>query len=232
MYKRVLLKISGESLSNKKESGIDFDYLLDICSKIKKCVEKKYEISIVVGGGNFWRGRSNKNMDSVTADSIGMLGTIMNSLAIKDAFKQNNVDCYVQTSINLDGISDTFNKDVAVKKLKDGNVVIFGGGTGSPFFSTDTAASLRALEIDADCIIKFTNVDGVYDSDPKINSNAIKYDTVSYSEVIEKNLKVMDLTSITMCKDNSLPIIVTNINELDNLEDILNGKTIGTKVYN
>lgn len=229
-YKRALLKVSGEALATPNNFGINFDYLLEVCKKIKECSEKGFEIGIVVGGGNFWRGRQNKNMDSVTADHIGMLGTVMNAMALSDAFKQLDVDVRAQSAIKMDEIVEPFCKNRALRHFEKGRILIFGGGTGSPFFSTDSAASLRALEINADVVIKLTNVDGIYDSDPNTNPNAKMYDEISYQEVIEKNLKVMDLTAISLCKENNIPILVMNINKLDKLSEILNGEKCGTLV--
>lgn len=229
-YKRLLLKISGEALATPNNFGINFDYLLSICKRIIECREKGFEIGIVVGGGNFWRGRNNTNIDAVSSDHIGMLGTIMNSIALHDAFGQLNAKSKIQSSLKIDTVVDSFSKEDALNYIRNQNILIFGGGTGNPFFSTDTAASLRAIEINADIIIKLTNVDGIYDSDPKKNNNANMYNEISYQEVIEKNLKVMDLSAISLCRDNNIPILVMNINKLDKLYEILNGLKEGTLV--
>lgn len=229
-YKTILLKVSGESLASSDLKGIDFEKILKICSKIKECHELGVNVGIVVGGGNFWRGRSNKYMDRVTADHIGMMGTIMNALAVGDAFKQLNTDVRVLTSIQMREIAEHFCKNRALRHLEKGRILVFGGGTGSPFFSTDTAASLRSAEINADAIIKLTNVDGIYDKDPNKHKDAIMYDEVTYEEVLEKNLKVMDATAIALCRDNQTPIIVINMNDMSNLIRAVKGDKIGTKV--
>lgn len=230
-YKRVLLKISGEALSGKKEMGIDFNRVLEICSEIKE-VKEKYgvEIAIVVGGGNFWRGRSNTNMDRCTSDHIGMLGTTMNALAVGDAFKQLGVEVRVQTGIEMRQIAEYYIRLRADRHLEKGRIVIFGCGTGNPFFSTDTAAALRAAEINADIVLKATNVDGIYTADPKKDPKAIKIDHLSHIEVINQKLNVMDATATTLCMDNDIPILVYNMNVYGNLEKVIQGEEIGTFV--
>lgn len=230
-YNRVLLKLSGESLAGGKETGIDFNRVLEICSEIKEVIKKtKVEIAIVVGGGNFWRGRSNKQMDRCTSDHIGMLGTTMNALAIDDAFKQLNVESRVQTGIEMRQIAEFYIRKRTDRHLAKGRVVIFGCGTGNPFFSTDTAASLRAAEINADIVLKATNVDGIYTADPKKDKNATLIDHITYIDVLNKKLNVMDSTATTLCMDNNIPIIVYNMNVKGNLQKIIEGKNIGTKV--
>jgi len=230
-YKRILLKLSGESLGSDKNKGIDFDRVLDICSEIKDVVDKtKIELGIVVGGGNFWRGRSNSHMDRCTSDYIGMLATTMNALALNDAFKQLGQESRVQTGIEMRQISEFYIKNRAERHMQKGRIVIFGCGTGSPFFSTDTAAALRSAEINADILIKATNVDGIYDSDPKINKNATKISELSYIDVLNKKIKVMDSTSITLCMDQQIPILVYNLNNKGDLLKIINGEKIGTIV--
>lgn len=230
-YKRVLLKISGESLAGKDEKGINFEHVLEICKEIKE-VKEKYdtEIAIVVGGGNFWRGRSNKYMDSCTSDHIGMLGTTMNALAINDAFLQLGVDSRIQTGVEMREIAEYYIRDRAIKHLEKKRIVIFGCGTGNPYFSTDTGAALRAAEIDAEIVIKATNVDGIYDSDPKVNPNAKKLDHLTYLDVIQKKLNVMDSTATTLCMDNHIPILVYNMNVYGNLEKVIRKEDIGTLV--
>lgn len=231
-YNRILLKLSGESLSGTKDMGIDFDRVLEICSEIKEVSEKtNVEISIVVGGGNFWRGRSNQHMDHCTSDHIGMLATTMNALAINDAFKQLGVDSRVQTGIEMRQISEFYIKNRAERHMQKGRIVVMGCGTGSPFFSTDTAAALRAAEINADIVLKATNVDGIYDSDPKKNKDAKKIDEISYMDVLNKKLNVMDSTAMSLCMDNEIPIIVYNMNKKGNLLKIIEGEDIGTFVH-
>ncbi len=230
-YNRVLLKLSGESLAGNKGMGIDFERVLEICSEIKEVVEKtKVEVAIVVGGGNFWRGRSNQHMDRCTSDHIGMLGTTMNALAINDAFKQLGFESRVQTGIEMRQIAVFYIKNRAERHLQKGRVVIFGCGTGSPFFSTDTAAALRAAEINADIVLKATNVDGIYTSDPKKDKNATMIEEITYIDVLNKKLNVMDSTATTLCMDNEIPILVYNMNKKGNLEKVITGKKIGTIV--
>ena len=230
-YNRVLLKLSGESLAGNKGIGIDFEKVLAICEEIKYvAINTKVEIAIVVGGGNFWRGRSNKQMDSCTSDHIGMLGTTMNALALDDAFKQLGFESRVQTGIEMRQIAEFYIRKRTIRHLDKGRIVIFGCGTGNPFFSTDTAAALRAAEINADVVLKATNVDGIYTADPKKNKDATKIDKIKYIDVLNKNLNVMDSTATTLCMDNNIPIIVYNMNTKGNLEKIIKGEDIGTIV--
>ena len=229
-YKRILLKLSGEVLAGEKNTGIDFNRVLELANEIKECVELGVEIGIVVGGGNFWRGRSNEYMDRATSDYIGMLGTTMNALALGDAFKQLEVPVRVQTAVEMRQIAEFYIKDRAIRHLEKGRVVIFGCGTGSPFFSTDTAASLRAAEINADIVCKATKVDGVYDKDPHKNKNAKKYDEISYLDVINKGLKVMDTTAISLCMEEEIPILVFDILQSGNLKKAILDMGVGTIV--
>ena len=229
-YKRVLLKLSGESLAGKETHGIDFDTVLRICRPIKECVDMGVQIAIVVGGGNFWRGRSSGQMDRTRADHMGMLATTINALGVADALEQLGLTVRVQTAISMQQIAEPYIRNRAVRHLEKGRVVVFGCGTGNPFFSTDTAASLRAAEIDADIILKATMVDGVYASDPKKNPNAVKYDTLSFMDVLNKNLQVMDSTAATMCKDNNIPILVFSIDQPANITKAICGDPIGTIV--
>ena len=230
-YNRVLLKLSGESLAGDKGMGIDFEKVLEICAEIKEVVEKtNVEVAIVVGGGNFWRGRSNQHMDRCTSDHIGMLGTTMNALAINDAFKQLGFESRVQTGIEMRQIAEFYIKNRAERHLQKGRVVIFGCGTGSPFFSTDTAAALRAAEINADIVLKATNVDGIYTADPKKDKNATMIEEITYIDVLNKKLNVMDSTATTLCMDNEIPILVYNMNKKGNLEKVIKKKKIGTIV--
>ena len=231
-YKRVLLKLSGESLAGAKGTGIDFEKVLDTCAEIKEITKLGVEVGIVVGGGNFWRGRSNTQMDRCTSDYIGMLGTTMNALAIGDAFKQIGQDVRVQTGVEMRQIAEFYIKDRAIKHLTNGRVVVFGCGTGSPFFSTDTAAALRAAEINADALIKATNVDAIYDKDPKKYADANKIDEITYLEVLNQKLNVMDTTATSLCMDNDIPIIVFDINKSGNLKKVIEGEKIGTIVSN
>ena len=231
-YKKVLLKLSGESLGGKNKNGIDADVLRYFASQIAATVQNKTQIAIVIGGGNIFRGLSSQaaEMDRVNADKMGMLATVINSLALADAVRNTGLDARVLTAFPIGTIGELYTKDTAMQYLKDGKVVIVAGGTGNPFFTTDTAAVLRAVEIEADVIIKGTRVDGVYDSDPEKNENAIKFDNLKYIEVINRGLKVMDITAITLSMDNALPIIVFNFNKKNNLKRIVCGNNIGTKV--
>lgn len=229
-YNRILLKLSGETLSGVDNKGIDFSSVLSICKEIKECHELGCEISIVVGGGNFWRGRSNTNMDRCTADHIGMLATTMNALALQDAFKQLGAESRVQTGIEMRQIAEFYIKNRATRHMEKGRIVIFGCGTGNPFFSTDTAAALRAAEINADIIFKATNVDGVYSSDPKKDKDATKFDEITYIDVLNKKLNVMDSTATSLCMDNNIPILVFDINKKGNLLKAITGEIIGTIV--
>lgn len=231
-YKRILLKLSGESLAGSKGTGIDFEKVLDVCKEIMEIAKVGIEVGIVVGGGNFWRGRSNQQMDRCTSDYIGMLGTTMNALAIGDAFKQLGQSVRVQTGVEMRQIAEYYIKDRAIKHLSNKRVVVFGCGTGSPFFSTDTAAALRAAEIGADALIKATNVDGIYDKDPKKHDDAIKIDETTYLEVLNKKLNVMDITATSLCMNNDIPILVFDINKRGNLKKLIEGKKIGTIVRN
>ena len=231
-FKRILLKLSGESLAGSKGTGIDFERVLDVCREIKEVAELGIEVAIVVGGGNFWRGRSNQQMDRCTSDYIGMLGTTMNALAIGDAFKQLNQEVRVQTGVEMHQIAEYFIKVRALKHLNNKRVLVFGCGTGSPFFSTDTAAALRAAEINADALLKATNVDGIYDKDPKKHTDAVKINEITYLDVLNKKLNVMDTTATTLCMDNEIPIVVFDINEHGNLKKVVEGETIGTIVKN
>ena len=227
-YNRVLIKLSGEALAGSKKTGVCYDTVLDICKKIKEVHEMGVQIGIVVGGGNFWRGRQNEEFDRVTADYIGMLATAMNALTINDAFRQLGVESRVLTAIEMRQVAEFYIKGRTYKHLDKNRIVIFGCGTGSPFFSTDTAAALKAAEIHADALIKATNVDGVYDKDPNKHDDAVKYDEISYLDVLNKKLKVMDSTSTTMCMDNEIPILVVNINNKSDLKEAIEGKKKGT----
>ena len=231
-YNRVLLKLSGESLAGDEKKGINFDIVETFCKSIKKCVDAGVQVAIVVGGGNFWRGRSSGKMDRTRADHMGMLATTINALGVGDTLEQEGVDVRVMTAISMPQVAEPYIRNRAVRHLEKGRVVIFGCGTGNPFFSTDTAASLRAAEIEADVIMKATMVDGVYDCDPKKNPNAKKYDRLSFHEVLNKDLAVMDSTAASLCKDNHLPILVFSIDDPENIYRAVCGENIGTLVTN
>ena len=231
MYKRVLLKLSGEALSGSKGYGIDFTEVLKICKEIHEVKQKtNVQIAIVVGGGNFWRGRSNTNMDRCASDHIGMLATTMNALALDDAFKQIKCDSRVQTGIEMRQVAEFYIRKRADRHLNKNRIVIFGCGTGNPFFSTDTAAALRAAEINADVVLKATNVDGIYTNDPKKDKNAKKIDSINYIDVLNKKLNVMDSTATSLCMDNNIPIIVYDMHTYGNLLKVINEEKIGTIV--
>ncbi len=229
-YKRILLKLSGESLAGEARHGIDFDTVLKICEPIKKCVDAGVQVGVVVGGGNFWRGRSSGEMDRTRADHMGMLATTINALGVCDALEQLGLDVRVQTAISMRQVAEPYIRNKAVSHLNKGRVVIFGCGTGNPFFSTDTAAALRAVEIEADVIMKATMVDGVYDSDPKKNPTAKKYDSISFQDVLAKNLGVMDSTASALCNDNDLPVLVFSIEDPENIYRAVCGENVGTVV--
>ena len=229
-YKRVLIKISGEALAGDKHFGLNFDVIGPVCEEIKNCNEEGCEIGIVVGGGNFWRGRSSGNMDRTRADHLGMLATTMNALAVADAMEALGVDVRVQTAISMQQIAEPYIRNKAISHLKKGRVVIFGCGTGSPFFSTDTAATLRAVEIEADILLKATMVDGVYDKDPHKYTDAVRYEKITFSDVLSSALAVMDSTAASMCRDNKMPMLVFDLNRPDNIYDAIKGEPGGTVV--
>ena len=230
MYKRVLIKLSGEALAGDKKTGLDDSTLQSICASIKKIYDLGTEIAIVVGGGNFWRGRSSGNMDRTRADHIGMLATAMNALALADALERVGCDVRVQTAISMQQVAGPYIRNRAVRHLQKNRVVIFGCGTGNPFFSTDTAASLRAAEIDAQVILKATMVDGVYDSDPHKNPNAKRYSTISFDQILSEQLGVMDMTAASMCRDNHIPVLVFSLEDPDNIVRAVKQEDIGTLV--
>ena len=229
-YKRVLLKLSGEALAGEGGTGLNFDTVLSVCSAVKECRDAGAQIGIVVGGGNFWRGRSSGQMDRTRADHMGMLATTINALALADALEQLGCEVRVQTAIAMNEIAEPYIRNRAVRHLEKGRVVVFGCGTGNPFFSTDTAAALRAAEIEADIILKASLVDGVYDSDPKTNPNAVKFDELSFTDVLNRQLKVMDSTAASLCRDNNLPILVFNLEDPQNIVRAIGGEPIGTIV--
>jgi len=233
-YKRVILKLSGEALrASGSKDNISPEILDRIAREIKAITDKGTQVAIVVGGGNFWRGASasNRGMDRPTADYVGMLATVMNSLALRSAIRAEGVEVIVQTAIQMQNVADPYIRHKAMRHLERGHVVIFGAGTGSPFFSTDTTAALRASEMGADAIFKATMVDGVYDSDPKKNPDAIKYDEVTFQTCLEKQLKVMDATAFSLCMENDIPIVVFDLGEEGNIVKAVSGEKIGTTVH-
>ncbi|MCX5781421.1 MAG: UMP kinase [Elusimicrobia bacterium] len=228
-YKRILLKLSGEAMAGRDGIGINPDSVKSIAVEIKSAYEKNIQIGIVIGAGNIWRGAS-KNMDRVTADQIGMIATVMNALALKETLQKIGVSSEVQSAFTVSNFVKKYSKDKTMEYLKDKTVVIFAGGTGNPYFTTDTTAALRAAEIKADVLLKATQVDGVYDDDPKKNKNAKKFKTLSFSQAISKKLKVMDTAAFSLCSDNELPIIVFNFHKKGSLSKVLSGEDIGTIV--
>lgn len=230
-YKRILLKISGEALAGESKFGIDFETLKPLAKVIKNCSESGVQIAIVVGGGNFWRGKTSGNMNRVKADHMGMLATVINAIGLSDALEEQGVKSRVMTSIAIPQVGELYSPEKAIKHLEKGEVVIFGYGTGNAFFSTDTAASLRAAEIQAEIIFKATNVDGVYDSDPSKNPDAKKYSDITFKEVLAKNLNVMDSTAASMCRDNDISLLVFSMKDPNNISKAINGENLGTVVH-
>lgn len=229
-YKRVLLKVSGEALAGEKGFGLCETTIGKITDTIKECVDEDVEIAIVVGGGNFWRGRTGENMDRTRADHMGMLATVINALALCDALEQRGVPTRVQTAIEMRAIAEPYIRGRAERHLDKGRVVIFGCGTGNPYFSTDTTAALRAAEIGAEIILLAKKVDAVYDSDPNINKNAVKFDSLTYIDVLNRGLGVMDSTATSLCMDNSIPIRVFGLDDPNNIKRAIHGEEIGTIV--
>jgi len=231
-YKRIMIKLSGEALAGEKGYGFDFEVIKRIAQEIKEIVEMGVEVGCVVGGGNIWRGRNGIDMDRTTADYMGMLATCINAMALQDSLESIGVKTRVQTAIEMREIAEPFVRRRAVRHLEKGRVVIFAAGTGNPYFSTDTAAALRAAEIEAEAILLAKNVDGVYDSDPNINKDAKKFDRLTFMQVLEKELKVMDSTATSLCKDNNIPIIVFALDQPGNIKRAVLGENIGTVVEN
>ncbi len=230
VYKRVLLKLSGEALAGDNKTGVYADVIGNICDQIKKVVDLGVEVAIVVGGGNFWRGRYGHDMERTTSDYMGMLATTMNALALQDCLETRGVDTRVQTAIEMREIAEPYIKRKAEKHLQRGRVVIFACGTGHPYFSTDTGAALRAAEINADIILLAKTIDGVYSADPKVDKTAVKYDKISYIDILDKDLKVMDSTATSLCRDNKIPLMVFEIAKPENIVKIVKGEKIGTYV--
>ena len=231
-YKRVLLKLSGEVLAGEKRFGLDFDVMHDVCEVIKRCVNIGVEVGIVVGGGNFWRGAADGagKMERTRADHMGMMATVMNSLAVADMLERLGVQVRVQTALEIRAVAEPYIRLKADKHLQNGRVVIFGCGTGNPYFSTDTAAVLRAAELNADAILMAKHVDGVYSDDPKKNPNAVKFDTISYDDVLQKHLGAMDSTATSLSMDNRIPVIVFALEDPENIMRVVMGEKVGTVV--
>lgn len=232
VYKRVVIKISGEALAGEKKTGFDFDFVTKVCQTVKRCAEMGVETSIVIGAGNFWRGVKDGagKVERVSADRMGMLGTAMNCLAVADVFKQIGADARVQTAVDIQGVGERYSTQKSIEYMEKGSIVLFACGTGQPFFSTDTAAVLRAAEIHADAILLAKNIDGVYSDDPRKNPDAVKFDEISYDEVLARHLAVMDTTATSLAMDNSIPVIVFGLAEPENIVRVLQGEKIGTTV--
>ena len=233
IYKRVLIKISGEALAGDKKTGFDFDFVSRVCETVKRAAESGVEVAIVIGGGNFWRGVKDGagKVERVSADRMGMLATAMNCLAVADVFKQQGADARVLTAVDIQGVGERYDTRRSIEYLERGSIVLFGCGTGMPFFSTDTAAVLRAVEIHADAILLAKNIDGVYSDDPRKNSEAFKFDDISYDEVLARRLAVMDSTATSLAMDNNIPVIVFALAEPENICRVLAGEKIGTTVH-
>lgn len=232
IYKRILLKISGEALAGDRHTGYDFDTVISVCSAIKKCVESGVQVGIVIGGGNFWRGVKDGagHIERVSADRMGMLATCMNCLAVADVFRQMGVSASVQTSVDIQGVGQRYDTLRSIELMESGTVVLFAGGTGAPFFSTDTASTLRAAEIHADAILLAKNIDGVYSADPRKDPSAVRFDEITYDEVLARRLQVMDSTATSMAMDNNIPVIVFALADPENIIRVLSGEKVGTTV--
>ncbi len=227
-YKRVLVKLSGEALAGESGHGIDFKVLGDIVRQIKEVYDLGVQVAILVGAGNFWRGRQGANIDRVSADQMGMMATVINTIAIKDALKNVGIKATIQSAIDIVGVAEFCNSGLAIERMEKGEVIVFACGTGSPFFTTDTGAALRAVEIKADVLLLAKNVDGIYDSDPKTNPNAKKYEELAYMDFIKNDLKAMDVTAVSLCKENELPVIAFGLFEGNALCRAVKGEKIGT----
>lgn len=230
-YKRVLLKLSGEALAAGAEGILNFDFINEISEVLKKCVADGTEIGIIVGAGNIWRGRQGGKMDRVRADSMGMLATTINALALQDTFIQNGLDTVVMTAVNMRAFADPYTAREAIAALEAGKIVIFGGGLGSPYFSTDTAAVLRAAEIGADAVLMAKNIDGVYSADPMKDPSAIKYDSITYKDILKNELKALDLTATTFCMDNDIKLYAFELKDPMNIYRVIKGEQIGTEIH-
>ncbi len=232
MYKRIVLKLSGEALAGARGFGLDAQRVIDITSEIAEVRALGVEVAVVVGGGNFFRGvtETAKEMDRVSADNMGMLSTVINAIALQDAIEKHGVPCRVMTAIAMNQVAEPYIRRRAVRHLEKGRVVIFAAGIGNPFFSTDTAASLRAMEIKANVLLKATKVEGIYSADPMLFKDAVKYDEITYMDILKQGLKVMDLTAVSLCKDNNLPMVIFNMNEPGNIRRVVLGEKVGSLV--
>jgi uridylate kinase len=230
LYKRIVLKLSGEALAGEKDFGFDEKTIKDIVTDIKTVIDMGVEVSLVIGGGNFWRGRSSNNMDRTKADQIGMLATVMNAIYVAEMIRNVGIKATVQTPFIIGTMTEQFSKDRALERLESGEVVIFAAGTGHPFFSTDSITALRGAELEVDALLFAKNIDGVYDSDPKINANAKKYDTLPCEEIIKNNLKVIDLTAASLCLDQKIPVVIFDLDTVDGIKKAVLEENVGTIV--
>ena len=232
IYRRVLIKISGEALAAEKKTGYDFDFVMKVCNAVKDCAAMGVQVGIVIGGGNVWRGVKDGagHIERVSADRMGMLATAMNCMAVADVFKQLGADARVMTAVDIQGVGERYDTKKAIEYLESGKIVLFGCGTGLPFFSTDTAAVLRAAEIHADAILLAKNIDGVYSADPRVDASAVKFDEISYDEVLSRHLAVMDTTATSLAMDNNIPVIVFALAQPENIGRVLGGEKLGTTV--
>ncbi len=231
-YKRVLLKLSGEALLGEKKFGIDYSIMDRMCADIKEAHDMGIQIIIVIGAGNIWRGTENaeSGIDRVPSDYIGMMGTIMNAVAVQAGLEKLNIDTRIMSALDIPAVAEPYIRRRAIRHLEKNRIIICAAGTGNPYFTTDSAAGLRSLELDCDALLKGTNTDGVYDSDPKTNPNATKYDQVTFDEVLDKNLRVMDMTAIAQCRDNDMPIVIFKLLEKGNIKRVIEGEDVGTRI--
>ena len=229
-YKRALIKLSGEALAGDNGFGIDAESVNNVIKQIKEVTADGVQVGIVVGGGNFWRGRQGTDMDRTTADHMGMLATVINALALQDALEKSGIQTRVQTALTISRVAEPYELRKALRHFEKGRVVIFACGTGNPYFSTDSGAALRAAEIHADVLMMAKNIDGIYDSDPRKNSNAVKYDSLTYFEYIKNGLTAMDMTAVSLCMDNNIEIVAFGLNEPNSIVRVLNGEKIGTRI--
>lgn len=231
-YQRVLLKLSGEALAPKEDGILDFDFIERVAQQIKKCVNAGVQVAVIVGAGNIWRGRQGTGMDRCRADHMGMLATVINSIALQDVFLRVGMEAVVMTAVEMKAFADGYTARDAIKALENGKVVIFGGGLGIPFFSTDTAAALRAAEINADCILMAKNIDAIYSADPKLDPNAVRYSDLTYLQIIEQNLRALDMSSATFCMDNNINGYAFGLADPENIYRVVMGEPVGTAIHN
>ena len=231
-YKRILLKLSGEALSSKEKGILDFDFMTTVAQQIKRCVDQGVQVGVIVGAGNIWRGRQGTGMDQCRADSMGMLATTINAIALQDVFLRVGMDAVVMTAVEMDAFADHYSSRAAIRNLEEGKVVIFGCGLGTPFFSTDTAAALRAAEIKADCILMAKNIDAIYSADPKVDPNAVRYSDITYRQIVDQNLRALDLPSTVLCMDNNINGYAFGLADPENIYRVVMGESVGTAIHN